>query len=227
VIGDQHAPYQHNDALDFLKAIKKEFGITRVVNIGDEVDNHDISFHKSEKGLFSAGFELEAARDWLKDLEKIFPKMDLVDSNHGSLFFRRALDAGLPYEVIKPYNEIWGVSDKWVWKHDLTLKLPNKQLCYFHHGKSSNVAKVSQSLGMNVVQGHYHEKHIIEYWKSPAGRFWGMQTGCLIDNKSRAFAYNKNNLKEPILGSAVIVDSIPQLVPMILNKKSRWVGRLY
>jgi hypothetical protein len=39
-------------------------------------------------------------------------------------------------------------------------------------------------------------------------------------------AYNKNNLKRPVIGCGIIVDSIPQLIPMVLNSKARWVGKL-
>jgi len=41
-----------------------------------------------------------------------------------------------------------------------------------------------------------------------------------------AMAYNKNNLKRPVIGCAVIIDGIPQLIPMVLNRKGRWVKKL-
>jgi predicted phosphodiesterase len=227
LISDQHAPYHHKDTLDFLKAIRDEIQPDRVINLGDEADFHDISFHKSEKSLYSAGDELKHAKDFIKDLEKLFPEMDLLESNHGSLTFRKALDSGLPYEVMKPYQMIWGVRDKWKWHFDLTIKLPNGNSCYFTHGKSADVLKLSQSMGICAVQGHYHNRFKIEYWQNPLSVLWGMQIGCLIDDTSRAFAYNKNQKHKPMIGTGVIVDGHPALVPMVLNKKGRWVKRLY
>ncbi len=53
-----------------------------------------------------------------------------------------------------------------------------------------------------------------------------MTVGCLVDSHSLAMAYNKNNLKRPVIGCGVIIDSIPQLIPMVLNKAGRWIGRL-
>ena len=47
VISDQHAPYHHIDTLDFLSAIKEKYKPDCVVNIGDEMDWHSISFHDS------------------------------------------------------------------------------------------------------------------------------------------------------------------------------------
>ena len=47
VISDQHAPYHHIDTLDFLAEIKKKYKPDTVVNIGDEMDWHSISFHDS------------------------------------------------------------------------------------------------------------------------------------------------------------------------------------
>ena len=40
VIGDLHAPYEHPDTVSFLRAIKKKYKPTDVVQIGDEVDFH-------------------------------------------------------------------------------------------------------------------------------------------------------------------------------------------
>jgi len=226
LISDQHAPYHHQDTLAFLKAIKEEIQPDRVINLGDETDQHAWSFHSSEPDLLSPGNELKAAKKYITELHSIFPVMDLVESNHGSLFFRKALANGLPYDLFKPYNQLWGVGDSWLWHFDLSIKLPNGQSCYFHHGKNADVTKLSKAMSMNAIQGHYHEKFKIEYWRNPSQTYWGMQTGCLIDHKSMAFAYNKNNLHRPILGTGVIVDSRPALVPMELTKSGKWDKKL-
>ena len=48
VISDMHLPYQHKDAIIFLKEIKKEFKPDFVVNIGDLLDFHAISMHSHD-----------------------------------------------------------------------------------------------------------------------------------------------------------------------------------
>lgn len=226
IISDMHAPYHHPDTLEFLKAIKKKYKPDRWVCLGDELDYHAISFHDADPALLSAQNELDAAKEFIQELHKLIPKMDIIESNHGSLVFRKQMAAGLPYDVFKSYNEILEVGKGWKWHFDLTLKLSNGQHVYFHHGKNANISKLSQAMGMNAVQGHYHEKFTIDYWGNPLGLWWGLQCGCLIDFKSLAFAYNKNNLKRPIIGTGMIINDLPVLIPMVLNKKGRWNGKI-
>ena len=135
VISDQHAPYHHIDTLDFLAAIKKIYKPDTVVNIGDEMDWHSISFHDSHPGLYSPSHELQVAREFFKDLEKLFPKQYIMDSNHGSLVFRKATRYGLPHEVFQSYNKMLGVGKGWTWHEDLILKASYGQKIYFCHGK--------------------------------------------------------------------------------------------
>ena len=115
VISDQHAPYHHIDTLDFLTEIKKKYKPDTVVNIGDEMDWHSISFHDKHPGLYSPSHELEVARKFFKNLEKLFPKQYVMDSNHGSLVFRKATRHGLPHEVFTSYNKMIGVGKGWTW----------------------------------------------------------------------------------------------------------------
>ena len=68
VISDQHAPYHHIDTLDFLSAIKEKYKPDCVVNIGDEMDWHSISFHDSHPGLYSPSHELVVAKKFFTDL---------------------------------------------------------------------------------------------------------------------------------------------------------------
>ena len=226
LIGDMHAPYHHPDTLKFLTAMKAKFKPTRVVCMGDESDGHKISFHDSDPSLISAGQELIAARRFLKTVHKVFPKMDILESNHGSLHFRRAFAHGLPSGYMMKYNDLWEVDAGWKWHPEIRLKLPNKQELYLHHGKGP-VRKIASIECCNVAQGHFHEKFNVDQWCDSKGeRRWGIQVGCLVDNTSPAFRYNKLNSHAPVLGSAMVIDSEPFLQPMRLNKRGRWTGEL-
>jgi len=216
IISDMHIPYQHKDTLDFLSDLKAKYKPTRIICMGDELDKHSLSFHDSDPDLRSAGDELEASKLVISKLKKIFPKMDLLESNHGSLLYRKAKHHGIPRQYLKTYNEVLGVDENWKWHFDLIVNLPNGQPCYFHHGKSSDVLRLSQTMGMNAVQGHFHEKMSVQYWANPLGLYFGLQVGCLIDDESLAFSYNNVNLKRPLIGTAVIVDSVPILEAMKL-----------
>jgi hypothetical protein len=221
-----HIPYHHCDTFAFLAAVKKKYQPTRVVSVGDEVDHHAISFHDSDPDLRSAGDELEAAIRHVKTLSRIFPVMDILDSNHGSLAFRRALSTGLPRKYIRSYNDVLGAPDGWRWHMDLILTLPDGQRVFFHHGLSKDVMKVVMRKGMCVVQGHFHTEQRIGYTYGPRKPLWGMAVACSIDNKSLAFAYNKSNLETPMLGHGLILDGHPKLLPMHLDAKGRWDGRV-
>lgn len=223
-IGDLHFPYHHIDTLDFLKAIKLKYKPDRVIQGGDELDYHAISFHDSDPGLPNSEKEFDIARGFLKQLEKIFPSMDILDSNHGSLVERKQKHHGLPRQVFKPMNERYGVSKNWKWHKSLTIKMSNGSYCYFHHGKNADVMKTSMSMGMSVVQFHYHEKMCVQYWANPLGLYFAAQAGCSVDDHSMAMAYNDNNLKRPLLGHLIIIDGMAKNLPMVLNKKGRWIG---
>lgn len=224
LISDLHIPYHHQDAIAFLTHLKEKYNPTRVICLGDEVDGHALSFHDSDPDLPSAGDEIRQALPVIAELFKIFPKMDILESNHGSLVWRKAKVFGIPKHYIKSYNEVLGVDSGWKWSFDLTVDLPNGQKCYMHHGKTSNIIQLSQQMGMNATQGHYHETFKIDYWGNSTGLYWGMQCGCLIDDDKLAFNYNNVNIKRPIIGTGLIIDSMPVLEPMRLNKDGRWVG---
>lgn len=226
VLSDQHMPYEHPDMFRFLAAIKKKYKPTLVVNIGDEIDNHDLSFHDSDKDLPSAGDELKRAIGKIKQMENMFPDMILVDSNHGSLAIRKFKHHGIPMKFLASNQTIYGVSNRWQWVNDLNLKLPNGQNCYFVHGISKNGKQLAGQRGTCVVQGHYHTEFRVDYISNPENLLWSMQVGCLIDKKSLAFAYDKLNLSRPVLGTGMIIDSLPVLIPMTLNKKGRWTNKL-
>jgi predicted phosphodiesterase len=222
-ISDLHAPYQHKDAIAFLAAIKKKYKPTKVINVGDEVDYHAMSFHASDPDLDSASVELTSAAATMRQLEKIFPKMKLVNSNHGSMVYRKAKVNGMPRHVLKSYNEILGVGPGWVWTDCITLAKENIFVC---HGRKKNSGAYAKQMGCNVVQGHYHEDFRIEYTQSPTNLVWGMNVGCLIDDKELAFAYNKVNPNSPAIGTGLVINGVPMLIPMIQDNNGNWNGRV-
>lgn len=225
VISDLQAPYIHRDAPDFLALVKEIYQPTRVIQIGDEADFHNISFHDSDPDLHSSRDELKKCIESLQPLYEMFPEVDLLESNHGSLVYRRAKASGLPREVIKDYREILKAPKGWNWHFDMIVPTEMGKV-YFHHGKSRVPGKLSQNMGMSSVQGHFHSNFYIYYWASPIGLYFDMNVGCLMDFRSLAAAYGKNMLKKPILGCGMIIDGVPLLIPMVLNSNHRWNGKI-
>lgn len=222
-ISDLHIPYHHRDALAFLSYLNAKYKPTRIICLGDMEDKHALSYHDSDPDLASAGDELTKALPVIAELHKLFPNMDILDSNHGSLVYRKAKTHGIPKHYIKSYNDVLGVGDGWKWHNDLVIKLPDGSRCYFHHGKSTRGLILTQQMGMSSVQGHYHNSFSVEYHGTPIALNWAMQAGCLIDYKSYAFSYANVNIKRAVIGTGLIIDSQPLLVPLLMDESGSWI----
>lgn len=225
LISDAHGPYQHKDFFRFMKALKKRYKPDLVISMGDLADFHDISFHDSDPDLMSAGDELKALQKFAADLEKIFPNMYIIGSNHGDLPARKAFASKMPKSFLRPYNEIYGVGKGWRFVDDLMLE-DGPKLYYFVHGIKKKGITLATQRGVCVAQGHFHEDFNITYASNPRDLIWSLQTGCLIDKDSLAFKYDKLNLGRPIIGTAGVYYGQPQLHPMVLDSSGGWDGRL-
>ena len=236
VISDLHAPYNHPDTLPFLKAVKKKYKPDRVVSVGDELDFHAMSFHDSDADLPSAGGELKLGQAFLRELETMFPQMDLVESNHGSMAFRRAKAHGIPRHLMVSYRDAifadhiegemvrTGKGEGWDWHPRLTLEMSNGEKVCFVHTAGMDCLRNAEHIGMAFVQGHHHEKAEIRYTSNPDKLYWGMTVGCSIDDDAMAFAYNKVNKNRPLIGHAIIENGFPKLLPMPLERGGKWNG---
>ena len=223
LISDMHIPYQHKDTLSFLSYLKAKYRPTRVICLGDELDKHSLSYHESDPDLPNAADELRLALPVIAELHKMFPKMDILESNHGSLVYRKAKTHGIPKHYIKSYNDVLGVDDGWKWHFDLMIALPDGNKCYLHHGKTARCLQLAEKMGCCAVEGHYHNSFSIEYYSTPFALNWAMQVGCFIDFKSLAFNYANVNIKRPIIGTGLIIDSQPVLAPMLMDEDGNWV----
>lgn len=227
VIPDTHAPYEHQDALEFLAAVAARFRPDTVVHLGDEADKHALSFHNSDPDLDSAGMELEKARVFMHKLHGMFPVMRLCHSNHGSMHFRKANAHGLPVQYLRTYREVFfprGGGEQWDWQHTHVLDLPNGQQVAFKHQPAGAVLGDAAHERMNLICGHLHGKMSIEYARNTQEQYWGAQGGCLVDEDSKAFAYGRESKFKPALGCIVIVGGVPQIVPMQTDIDGRWLG---
>jgi hypothetical protein len=225
-ISDQHFPHNHPDIVAFLAECKSKLKPDKVVNVGDETDGHAMSFHEHDPDLLSPGKELETAIRRLEPIYKLFPEMDLMESNHGSLVFRRGKAFGIPRHVFKSYRAILEAPQGWNWHEYLILNPTQGAPIFVCHGRSSNVLANSKNVGMNFIQGHHHSKFEIQSWANDFHLYWGMTVGCLIDRKSIAYSYGKTLNQKPIIGLGHVQEGWPRLIPMILDRHGRWTGRL-
>lgn len=224
-IPDLHIPFQHQDAFAFLAAIKNKYKPQVVVNMGDLEDWHSISMHDHDPNGMSAGHELQALREAIQPMFKLFPKMMICTSNHGSLPFRRAFKFGLPSELIKGYNDILGAPKAWQWADQWEVD----GILYEHgdpfSGQNAALKCAEQNMQSTVI-GHVHSFAGIQYSANSKHLIFGFNTGCLINKDAYAFEYAKKIKRKPILGCGLIIDGIPTFIPMILTAKGRWNGKL-
>lgn len=226
VISDMHLPYGHPDTIDFLCELNRLCKFDRVICIGDEVDSHAMSFHDSDPDLLSAGDELRVAIEQLQPIYELFPQVDVVESNHGSMIYRKGKHHGIPRKYLKDYSEILEAPEGWTWHDEIVINTPTGEVMFRHQFKKDPLV-CAQQMAMSVVQGHFHENFDIQYVSSPNKLLWAMTIGCLIDKKALAFEYNKTNYKRPIIGVGVIINGLPRLVPMLLDRRGRWIKKIY
>ena len=204
-IPDLHAPYHHNDALDFLNDTRKEFKPTKIVCLGDEADFHSLSFHDKEPGLYCAGREYDEAKRFLKNLYKLFPKAQCCISNHTARPYRVAHKAGLPSNMILDYRKLFEAPRTWQWAYRIVID----NVVYEHGdpGSGRNAAyKAMLENRMSTVIGHVHGWAGVQYSKSPFNQTFWMNAGCLIDPESLAFAYGNKYRNKATLGCGIIIE---------------------
>lgn len=204
VIGDTHFPFHHKDYLDFCIRVAGEFDCKTVVHIGDEVDNHAISFHNSDPDGLSAGMEADAAQRELERWYEVFPSVTVIVGNHGALPYRQAFANGIPRRFIKTYEEIWRAPRGWKWVHSAVID----GVLYEHGiGSSGKNAALNRAIDnrMSTVIGHVHAWGGVQYTSNVDSTIFGLNVGCGIDVNSYAMAYGKPFTKKPTLGCGVVL----------------------
>lgn len=223
---DLHAPYNHKDAIAFLRAVNLEYNPNRIFSLGDELDNHRLGFWPSDLTLYDASTELIKGRKVIREVAKMFPEVQCVESNHTSRVYRAGNKANIVDELLPSYLKLLDIEDcNWTWENEIHIKVKGKSTVLIHNA-GTNVFLTSQRYGCSLVAGHIHTKQKIEYWQSPTGRSFGMQVGCLCDDSSPAYKYNIGQVMRPILGCAVIINGKPRLIEMNLTKSGKWDRRL-
>lgn len=224
-ISDTHAPYHHRDTIPFLEAIKDVYAIEIAKHVGDLTDNHFSSYHEIEPGALSGVEELKQAKVFVKELEELFPEMVIVEGNHDSMTLRKAKTANIPEEHIRKPNDLYEVN--WEWKEKDFFKINEDNNCLMAHSLGANTLTNARQFSHCSVQGHHHSVYGIQYAGDSNTLRWSMTVGCLINDHSPVFTYNKRTiLKRPIIGCGVLIDDVPILVPLVMNKSGRWNKRI-
>jgi hypothetical protein len=226
VIGDQHMPFVHPAYLAFCRDTFSKYSVQQVVNIGDVIDAHALSFHDHDPNGMSAEEEANAAMLSVQKWYRAFPGSLVCIGNHCARQFRAAQKAGIPDRYVRKYEDVWQ-TPKWKWA--LEHKLDG--VLYEHGtGSSGKDAAFNRAVSQrcSVVIGHVHSYAGIKYHANPFSRIFGLNVGCGIDVGAYAFDYGKMFPVRPILGCGIVIDGDQGLfVPMPCGHKERYNRRRF
>ena len=155
VIGDTHEPFCHPGYKNFCYEVANKFQCSEVVHIGDEVDNHAISYHESKPDGHGAGREADLAQAAMYKWYKTFPNVKVCIGNHSALHKRKAQTSGLPERFIKSYEQAWDAPKGWKW----ALEWEIDGVLYTHGTGSSGQAGAinrARDARQSTVIGHIH-----------------------------------------------------------------------
>ena len=223
VISDLHFPNEHPDAIEFLKAIKRKYKPNFVIQIGDIVDIGSISNYELDPHYISAKDEFDKSLEKMKLFYKIFPQCVLTIGNHEIRVKKKANKFGIPDSYLKSFEALYQMPKNW--KVCFELNINDEVL--FTHGVHKKMLKLSQQKHRSTVEGHFHTDLGITFWSSDYGKsYFCLRTGCLIDDTSVVFNYNKRDGLRPCLGCAMLINKEPAIIRMQVDKHNRWIGRL-
>jgi hypothetical protein len=225
IISDLQIPYEHPDALDFAARLAAEIEPTIVVCIGDEVDQHDIGRFDTDPDADGGGVELKKAKKKLQGWYDLFPEVKVCMSNHTQRIYKRAFHAGIPEKYLRPVKEWLSAPDGWDWQDHHVIEGVK-----YEHGDAQGGMYAARNLCIrnrcSTVIGHHHSHGCVCYVSNDDEMIFGMNVGCLIDFKSLAFKYAKNTAFKPTLGAGLVLEGVPLFVPLMTNKRGRWIREL-
>ena len=220
-IPDLHEPCSRPGALEFCKDLRKQYKTDTTVFIGDVTDWHSISFHAHHPEMPGPKDEFELAFNCLKKWHKAFPKSTVCLGNHDRRIVRLAESVNIPSRFIRGYGEVWETKG-WDWIHEIIID----DVLYSHgEGTGSSMYPAynkMKKMGMSCVLGHFHSAGGVKWLVNPLRRMFGLDTGCLINDKAMAFAYGKFAVTRSVLSAAVIIDGVPQHIVMPCGKGERY-----
>lgn len=213
IISDPHEPSSRLGGLEFCKDLRRKYKTNKTVFIGDVTDWHSISFHAHHPEMPGPKDEFELAFKCLQKWHKAFPKATICLGNHDRRIERLAESVNIPKRFIRGYNDIWKTKG-WKWVDEITI-----DKIYYTHGDGCGGSmypayNMVRNMSMSCVIGHHHSAGGVKWLVNPLQRMFGMDTGCLVDDKAMAFAYNKKAKRRSVLSACVVDDGMPIHIAM-------------
>ncbi len=210
VVPDLHSPAIHPLAFDFVRSIQDQWKTDRTVFLGDIFDLHACSYHAKELGTPRALAEVDQAHCQMQCFYNHFKtgKVDVLVGNHDALIMRKASDAEIPNEWLKPIKEVFGMPKNW----KVTARFGRVIIddVQYKHGEGAGgntpaINQAKQSMRSSVI-GHFHASFGVNWYACDDMRIFGCSAGSLCDANHLAQQYGQKYIKRPILGMAVVED---------------------
>ena len=219
-IGDIHEPCSRRHYLSFCKDTYKKWKCDKVVFIGDVVDNHAISFHAHHPECPGPKDEFELAFHYVQRWHKAFPEALICIGNHDDRVIRLAESVNIPAKFLRNFSDIWETPG-WIWDYSHIV-----DHVYYFLGLGQTglhpAWNAIRSMFMSCVIGHSHSNAGIKWLVNPEARYFGMDTGCGIDDRKMAFAYGKHSKKRSVLGCGIVLNGIPYHEIMTVSKGEKY-----
>lgn len=203
VIGDTHIPFEVDGYLEFCLRIYEYYKCSKVVHIGDLVDNHAISYHEHDPNGWSPEDEMKESDKHLKKWFNAFPEVYLCRGNHDALVDRKGKTVGLPRRCFRDFRDMWQLPKGWKDEFDFIFD----GVLYTHgtgySGRNGHILAAFDNR-MSTVTGHLHSVAGVEYLANSKSLIFGMAVGCGIDSKKYAFEYGKGFRRKPIVSCGVV-----------------------
>jgi len=219
VAGDTHCPAMHRNYPRFLEDIWNAWSCDTFVHIGDLADFSAISFHERHPSWLSAQEEIDLAMGQIQELYGLFSKGHVLVGNHDALPERQARTAGMPSDLLLPFEELWQ-TPKWTYVPQYgRIKIDGVIYQHGDRGRQGQRAAINNAYDnfAPVVQGHLHSQCYVSWHANDDHRFFAAQTGCGIDYDLLAFEYGRKLNQNPVLGCCVVLDgkhAVTEIMPM-------------
>lgn len=215
--------------LPFLKRVHKKYKCTKVVHVGDLVDNAAINYHEKTTSLKNAESEFTEAFKQVQKIYEAFPNTYWCIGNHDALTKRQAVSVGLPDQMIKDYTDIWQVP-KWkiVDRFDHVV-IDGVQYQHGDRGVGGIMASLKNAKAefRSVVSGHLHAQAGVWWYANQrptdqGGLIFGMNVGCGVNNDMLAMEYGRKFNNKPIIGCGVVLGGeSAHFIPMKLKPSTK------
>jgi hypothetical protein len=212
-IPDLHIPFEHRDALRFVCKVRDKYKCDTIIQGGDLFDNYAWSRYIKDPDSLTPRREFNISKARIKYWVKEFPVMTITTGNHCIRLMKKLKEVGIPADMIKQsFNDLWGVPDTWKWVDRYKFD----GILYIHGAKSGEYAHVNNAKDMrcNTISCHTHSSGGIHFLANYEKNIFGMNGGCLVNDKTYAFYYANEFTRRPVLGCGVVIDGYPQFIPL-------------